>query len=56
MTIVNSMKKNQMIKKKKDLPPVEGDEEEVKKIKGIKISTPEKQITILLPQIKAGNN
>ena len=31
MTIVNSMKKNQMMKKKKDLPPVEGDEEEVKK-------------------------
>ena len=41
------------------LPLLEGDEEEVKKEKGLKVSTPDKLLTrlpILLAQIKAGNN
>ena len=41
-----------------DIPPLEGDEEEVKKGKGLKI-TPNKlliRLPILLAQIKAGNN
>ena len=42
-----------------DIPLLEGDEEEVKKGKGLKIVTPNKLLTrlpILLAQIKAGNN
>ena len=42
-----------------DIPPLEGDEEEVKEGKGLKILTPNKLLTrlpILLAQIKAGNN
>ena len=42
-----------------DLPPLEGDKEEVKEGKGLKILTPNKLLTrlpILLAQIKAGNN
>ena len=41
------------------MPPLEGDEEEVKEGKGLKSLTPNKLITrleILLAQIKAGNN
>ena len=41
------------------MPPLEGDEEEVKEGTGLKISTPNKLLTrlpILLAQIKAGNN
>ena len=41
------------------MPSIEGDEEEVKEGKGIKILTPNKVLTILpilLAQIKAGNN
>ena len=41
------------------LPLLEGDEEEVKKEKGLKVLTPDKLLTrlpILLAQIKAGNN
>ena len=40
-------------------PPLEGDEEEVKEEKGIKILTPNKLLTIppvVLAQIRAGNN
>ena len=42
-----------------DIPPLEGDEEEVKERKGLKILTPNKLLTrlpILLVQIKGGNN
>ena len=42
-----------------DMPPLEGDEEEVKEGKRLKILTPDKLLTrlpILLAQIKAGNN
>ena len=42
-----------------DMPSPEGNEEEVKEGKGIKILSPNKVITILpilLAQIKAGNN
>ena len=42
-----------------DMPPLEGDEEEVKEGKGLKILTPNKLLTrlpILLTQIRAGNN
>ena len=42
-----------------DLPPLEGDEEEVKERKGSKSSTSNKLLTrlpILLQQIKVGNN
>ena len=45
-----------------DLPPMlllEGDEEEIKEGKGLKVLTPKKLLTrlpILLSQIKAGNN
>ena len=42
-----------------DMPPLQGDEEEVKEGKGLKILTPNKLLTrlpILLVQIKAGNN
>ena len=42
-----------------DMPPLEGDEEEVKEGKGLKILTPNKLLTrlpTLLAQIKAGNN
>ena len=42
-----------------DIPPLEGDEEEVKERKGLKILTPNKLLTrlpILLAQIKGGNN
>ena len=41
------------------MPSLEGDEEEVKEVKGLKILTPNKLLTrfpILLAQIKAGNN
>ena len=41
------------------MPPLEGDEEEAKEVKGFKILTPNKLLTrlpILLAQIKAGNN
>ena len=41
------------------MPPLEGDEDEVKEGKGLKSLTPNKLITrleILLAQIKAGNN
>ena len=41
------------------MPLLEGDEEEVREGKGIKILTPSKLLTrlaILLAQIKAGNN
>ena len=41
------------------MPLLEGDEEEVREGKGIKILTPSKlltRLTILLAQIKAGNN
>ena len=41
------------------MPPLEGDEEEVKEVKGLKILTPNKLLTripTLLAQIKAGNN
>ena len=41
------------------MPPVEGDEEEVKEGKGLKVLTPNKLLTrlsILLAQIKAGKN
>ena len=41
------------------MPPLEGDEEEVREGKGIKLFTPNKllkRIPILLAQIKAGNN
>ena len=70
-----NMKKNQLIKnnqlKKKELtekeesvdfshmPPLQGDEEEVKEEKGLTILTPNKLLTrspILLAQIKAENN
>ena len=42
-----------------DMPPLEGDENEVKEGKGLKILTPNKLLTrlpILLAQIAAGNN
>ena len=42
-----------------DMPPLEGDEEEVKEGKGLKILTLNKLLTkfpILLAQMKAGNN
>ena len=42
-----------------DMPLLEGDEEEVREGKGIKILTPNKllsRLPILLAQIKAGNN
>ena len=42
-----------------DMPPLEGDEEEVKEGTGLKILTPNKLVTrlpILLAQIKAGIN
>ena len=42
-----------------DIPPIEGDKEEVKEEKGLKILTPNKLLIILpilLAQIKAGNN
>ena len=42
-----------------DMPPLESDEEEVRREKGIKNLTPNKLLTrlpILLAQIKAGNN
>ena len=42
-----------------DIPPLEGDEEEVTEGKGLKILTPNKLLTrllILLAQTKAGNN
>ena len=42
-----------------DMPPLEGDEEEVKEEKQLKILTPNKLLTrppILLAKIKAGNN
>ena len=41
------------------MPPLKGDEEEVKEGKGLKILTPDKLLTklpTLLAQIKAGNN
>ena len=40
------------------MPPLEGNEEEVKEGKGLKVLTPNKLLTrpILLEQIKAGNN
>ena len=41
------------------MPPLEGDEEEVKEEKQLKILTPNKLLTrppILLAKIKAGNN
>ena len=41
------------------MPPLEGNEEELKEGKGLKILTPNKLLTrlqILLAQIKAGNN
>ena len=41
------------------MPPLEGNEEEVKEGKGLEILTPKKLLTrlpILLAQIKAGNN
>ena len=41
------------------MPPLEGDEEEVREGKGLKILTPKKLLTrlpILLAQIKVGNN
>ena len=41
------------------MPPIEGDEDEVKEEKGLKVLTPNKWITrlsILLGQIKPGNN
>ena len=41
------------------MPPLEGDKEEVKEGKRLKILTPNKLLTrypIFLPQIKAGNN
>ena len=42
-----------------DMPPIEGDKEEVKEGKGLKILTPNKLLIILpilLAQTKAGNN
>ena len=42
-----------------DMPPLEGDKEEVKEEKGLKVLTPNRLLTILpilLAQIKAGNN
>ena len=42
-----------------DMPPLEGEEEEVKEEKGLKILTLNKLLTrlpILVAQIKAGNN
>ena len=41
------------------MPPLEGDEEELRDRKGLKILTPNKLLTrllILLSQIKQGNN
>ena len=41
------------------MPPLEGNEEEVKEGKGLKVLTPNKlwtRLPILLAQIKAGNN
>ena len=41
-----------------DIPPLEGDEEEVKEGTGLKILTPNKllaRLPILLAQVKAGN-
>ena len=41
------------------MPPLEGDPEEVKEGKGLKILTPNKLLTrfsVLLAQVKAGNN
>ena len=46
-------------KEESDIPPLEGDEEEVKEGQGLTILTPNKLLTrlpILLAQIKAGNN
>ena len=46
-------------KAESDMPPLEGDKEEVKEGKGLKILTPNKLLTrlaILLAQIKAENN
>ena len=46
-------------KAESDMPPLEGDKEEVKEGKGLKILTPNKLLTrlaISLAQIKAGNN
>ena len=41
------------------MPPLEGDEEELKERKGLKMLTPNKLLTrfpILLAKVKAGNN
>ena len=46
-------------KEEPDIPPLEGDEGEVKEGKGLKVLTPSKLLTrlpILVAQIKAGNN
>ena len=61
----HSRQKSKIIRQKKDdedlsaMPPLEGDEEKVKKGKALKILTPNKLLTrlpILLAQIKAENN
>ena len=68
MTIINFNKKYQMMILMlmilmnllySGMPPIEGDDEEVKEGKGFKILTPNKlliRLPILLAQIKAGNN
>ena len=59
MTIVNGIKKLVDEKELDDLPSLNGDEEEVKEGKGLKILTSNKLLTrlsILLAQINAENN
>ena len=55
----HSVLKDEEIDDIQPMPPLEGDEAEVKEGKGLKILTLNKLLTrlpVLLPQIKAGNN
>ena len=56
--MVNRIKKNQLMKKADDLPPLEGNEEKVKEGKVLNILTTNKVLTrlpVLLAQVRSGN-
>ena len=56
--MVNRIKKNQLMKKEDDLPPLEGNEEKVKEGKVLNILTTNKVLTrlpVLLAQVRSGN-
>ena len=56
--MVNRIKKNQLMKKVDDLPPLEGNEEKVKEGKVLNILTTNKVLTrlpVLLAQVRSGN-